>query len=550
MARGRGGIGKDVAFAEGAAGQPKNGARSEKPEVKALLKAANSASARLATLHVAFMATCAYVLVIAFGTTHLNLLLGEVIKLPVVNVELPIVPFYALAPFIVVLAHFNLLLQLQLLSRKLFAFAAAAPPEEGPGGWRDRLHIFPFTYYLVDRPSPLLRPLLGLMVSITVVLLPFLTLLALQHQFLAYQGEVVTWCQRAAIWLDIAVLAILWPIILQFNDDWRGYWGELLAAQVPRRRVWLAFALLFAGLVLVLFGVLDKYVLIGIELLLFSALSLIPLRGWQATSRTFKFYLACLVAVATLSVAVGLCAEIWESRHFFLLGPLLLLPFAVLWQPQAPRGSLTLLLTLLIGPLVPMALLVDGKGLEGLVLRFQPRSPLRPSYTLFSEDFLGGKRQLNLNEQVLLAKAPRAETLALIHSGDWREGLKQVAPLNLQSRNFRHAQMKKVILMGANLREAQLQGADLEYAQLQRTDLMKSQLQGAKFEIALLQGANSREAQLQGSNLREAQLQGADLRGAYLYAAEGIHSKTELIDAREVVWAPLKGDKLKALSKL
>jgi len=110
--------------------------------------------------------------------------------------------------------------------------------------------------------------------------------------------------------------------------------------------------------------------------------------------------------------------------------------------------------------------------------------------------------------------------------------------------------MKKVILMGANLREAQLQGADLEYAQLQRTDLMKSQLQGAKFEIALLQGANSREAQLQGSNLREAQLQGADLRGAYLYAAEGIRSKTELIDAREAVRAPLKGDKLKALSNL
>jgi len=223
--------------AEGAAEKPKNATRSEKPDVKALLKAANSASARLATLHVAFMAVCAYVLVIAFSTTHLDLLLGKMVKLPVVNVELPLVPFYACAPFIVVLVHFNLLLQLQLLSRKLFAFEAAAPPEEGLGGWRDRLHIFPFTYYLVGRPSPLVRPLLGLMVSITVVLLPFLTLLALQLQFLAYQSEAVTWCQRVAVWLDIAVLAVLWPISLHREGDWGGYWGELLAKKVLSREL-------------------------------------------------------------------------------------------------------------------------------------------------------------------------------------------------------------------------------------------------------------------------------------------------------------------------
>jgi hypothetical protein len=81
-------------------------------------------------------------MVIAFSTSHLNLLLGEVVKLPVLNVELPIVPFYVLAPYGVVLVHLNLLLQLQLFSRKLFAFEAAAPPEEDPGGLRDRACTF------------------------------------------------------------------------------------------------------------------------------------------------------------------------------------------------------------------------------------------------------------------------------------------------------------------------------------------------------------------------------------------------------------------------
>jgi hypothetical protein len=111
---------------------------------KALLEAANRASERVAGLHLAFMAVCAYVLAIVFGTTDLDLLIGKGIRLPVVNVDVPLVGFYACAPFIVVLVHFNLLLQLQLLSRKLFAFEAAAPPEEGPGGLRERLHIFPF----------------------------------------------------------------------------------------------------------------------------------------------------------------------------------------------------------------------------------------------------------------------------------------------------------------------------------------------------------------------------------------------------------------------
>ena len=206
---------------EEATGQPKNKeepqgqVEEERPagsgevDAKALLDAANRASERVAGVHLAFMAVCAYVLTVVFSTTDLDLLIGKGIRLPVVNVSVPLVGFYTFAPFIVVLVHFNLLLQLQLLSRKLFAVNAAAPPEEGLGGLRDRLHIFPYTYYLVGSPSHLVRPFLGLMVSITMVLLPLLTLLVLQLWFLAYQDQAVTWWQRGAVWLDTALIAIL-----------------------------------------------------------------------------------------------------------------------------------------------------------------------------------------------------------------------------------------------------------------------------------------------------------------------------------------------------
>lgn len=101
----------------------------EKPDARILLAAANSASERVSGLHIAFMTVCAYVLVIVFGTTDLDLLIGKGVKLPIVSVDVPIIGFYAFAPYIIVLVHFNLLLQLQLLSRKLYAFDAAAPQQ-------------------------------------------------------------------------------------------------------------------------------------------------------------------------------------------------------------------------------------------------------------------------------------------------------------------------------------------------------------------------------------------------------------------------------------
>jgi hypothetical protein len=208
-------------------------------QAEALLDTANSASQHVAVLHVAFMALCAYVLVIVFGTTDMDLLIGKGVKLPVVDVMLPIVGFYAFAPYLVVLVHFNLLLQLQLLSRQLYAFDAAvaksgprlilpnsiqssvhaAPKEEGIGGLRDRLHIFPYTYYLVGRPGPIVRRLLAIMVAITLLVLPLATLLLLQLRFLAYQDQAVTWAQRVAVWFDIALVIALWPVIMDPDDS-------------------------------------------------------------------------------------------------------------------------------------------------------------------------------------------------------------------------------------------------------------------------------------------------------------------------------------------
>jgi hypothetical protein len=203
-------------------------------DAKALLDAANRASEKVAALHIAFLAVCTYVVVIVFSTTDVDLLIGKGVKLPVVAVDVPIVGFYATAPYLLVLFHFNLLLELQLLSRKLYAFDRAAPQQAGIGGLRDQLNIFPYNYYLVGQTSRLV----GFFVAVLVLLLPLAALLTLQARFLAYQSEAVTWAQRAAIWLDVGIIAVLWPVIMDREGSWGAFMKRIWDNVKQRRLRW------------------------------------------------------------------------------------------------------------------------------------------------------------------------------------------------------------------------------------------------------------------------------------------------------------------------
>jgi hypothetical protein len=141
-------------------------------------------------------------------------------------VEVPIAGFYALAPYLLVLVHFNLLLSLQLLSRKLYACDDAARTSGDVGGLHDQINIFPYNHYLIGQPGRLVRGFLALVVTITMLLLTLAALLTMQARFLAYQSEAVTWAQRLAIWLDVSLITIFWPVIMDRHDSWSAYMGN------------------------------------------------------------------------------------------------------------------------------------------------------------------------------------------------------------------------------------------------------------------------------------------------------------------------------------
>jgi hypothetical protein len=384
-------------------------------DAEALLDSANSASQHVAVLHVAFMALCAYVLVIVFSTTDMDLLIGKGVKLPVVDVEVPIVGFYAFAPYLVVLVHFNLLLQLQLLSRQLYNFdTAVAQEEERLGGLRDRLHIFPYTYYLVGRPGPIVRRLLGVVVGITLLVLPLATLLVMQLRFLAYQDQAVTWAQRVAVWFDVALVIALWPVIMDPGDSWRDYLRRLRSRVRERWRTGLASAAVW-----------------GIVVLAFIT--------------TKEVYFAALWTILGLLIvfAVAKAAELerwWRGRKRERES-------ARLAPTVVVRGMPGLLLVIALGAPLPLGLIADGEWWgEELLRRHVVASEV---YDRF--------RRLDLNDQVLLAKPAKPELVAHLREGDpeeVEEALKQVEGVNLRKRSLRRASFVWALLSRADLRDA------------------------------------------------------------------------------------------------
>lgn len=84
-----------------------------------LVEAASDGGRHVRNVYVTFLLLCTYIGVIIGSTTHEQLLRVDSVTLPILNVGLPIVGFYLFVPWLLIILHFNLLLQLYFLSRVL-----------------------------------------------------------------------------------------------------------------------------------------------------------------------------------------------------------------------------------------------------------------------------------------------------------------------------------------------------------------------------------------------------------------------------------------------
>ena len=151
--------------------------------------------------------------------------------MPIINVGVSVGWFFTVAPLILSMLHFNLLIQAMLLSRKVNQYVSGLDRHILSGHERTvalgLLFSLPLAHKLADsdrRRST--RVLLGAMVFPSVVVLTPCILIYTQVRFLAYQEEIFVWLHRSAIIADIGLLWWIWPRVAMPDRGWCEWWRD------------------------------------------------------------------------------------------------------------------------------------------------------------------------------------------------------------------------------------------------------------------------------------------------------------------------------------
>jgi hypothetical protein len=194
-------------------------------DVSALEKSLNDSATRVSTFWVSFLIFSLYLLTAAATVEHRQLFLAEPVKLPVLNIDLPLWGFFFLAPILFAIFHAYVLLQVLLLARTAAAYNDAVAKVVGRDGLapeqdaslRQRLANTLFAQIFAGSPRERegwLGWLLKAMAWITLAIAPILILLIFQFMFLSYHSHIATWTHRALIAFELVTILLLWPLVL------------------------------------------------------------------------------------------------------------------------------------------------------------------------------------------------------------------------------------------------------------------------------------------------------------------------------------------------
>src|SRR5262245_45621135 len=172
-------------------------------DVAALEKSVNDSAVRVSAIWVSFLVFALYLVTAAAAVDHRQLLLAEPVKLPVLNIELPLLGFFFLAPILFVIFHAYVLLQVLLLGRTAAAYNHAVEradlADDDAASLRQRLANTMFAQIFAGSPrerAGWLGWLLKAMAWITLAIAPLLLLLTFQLSLLAYHSHFATWSHR------------------------------------------------------------------------------------------------------------------------------------------------------------------------------------------------------------------------------------------------------------------------------------------------------------------------------------------------------------------
>jgi hypothetical protein len=453
-------------------------------DLEAIRAAVVDASGISTGLWLSYVFVLFYLLVAVGGVTHRDLFFESPVKLPFLNVDLPLKGFFSLGPALLLIVHIYVLVHFVMFADRVGVFNGQLQAQIDDPELRTRRRLqLPLNIFVQMLAGPgyvrcgVLGWLLRLIAWISLAIGPVALLVFFQLQFLPYHNEWIAWWQRIAVVIDLILLWLLWPAVLRgrsIRRAWRGmpcstvigmaivtlisvpivlaiatFPGEWLEANLPSVRLipttWVAWTLPSVQAIQTAgsgWATLHELLVAGeVDFAARKPKSLwsnrLVLPGFDAIDHT-KFDIEAKIAAATETVSL-------RARH------------------------------------------LEGAVLIGAVLR--------------KADFTAA----HLERADLTAADLRDANFGFTGLAETRSGL-SVSSVSLgEERAFAQ-------LQGAKLVDAQLQGAALTGAHLEGANLMGALLQGANLFGAQLQGAGLSMAQLPGANLSAAKLPGADLR--------------------------------------
>jgi uncharacterized protein YjbI with pentapeptide repeats len=509
-------------------------------DIGALERAVNDSAGRVSGIWLSFVAFSAYLAAAASMISHRQMFLEEPIKLPTVNIDLPLVASAILLPLLFVIYHIFVLLQVVLLARTADAYNDAiehsVPEPSDRTRIRQRLANTLFAQLFAGSPrerTGLLGWLLRLMAWATLAIAPVCVLVVFEIKFLPYHSAAVTWTHRGLIVVDLVAILLLWAGAVDPRRDiaWQGLmksWRVTLGAG------------LIAVVCCLLFSFPGEPSRFWMRVLPVSDATqgdLAQCRVPQLLERIFAINFDRLSLVGEDFVDDDKLAKIISSadakdqppyegertRHFGMRD-LSCGNFSGADLRHVDLSGVQMQGTRLDGARLQGARMtaarlegasmfgthLDGSDLkEAALRRADLTSAQLPGARLDGVDFQNaslnganfvGASMAGANFQRARLDGARMEGVAM--SGA------QLAGARLTSTHLEGANLRGASFIGARVHATQFQGSDLSEARLQGADLYGVNLSGAKLTRSWLQGATIRSATLPAATFTEAQLQG------------------------------------------
>jgi uncharacterized protein YjbI with pentapeptide repeats len=437
----------------------------EANDLKAIKKAVEDAASVGTPLWLSYLFLLFYVALAASGVKHADLLLENPVELPFLNIKLPLIAFFVIAPILFVIVHAYVMAHFALLSDKAKLFHTELKRQERSHsvreGLRRQLPINLFAQFLagpVEIREGLFSLLLWAVAWISLVAGPLLVLLLLHVQFLPYHDSRVTWVHRGAVIFDLVIIWCLWMKMLSGRSgadppeqvavgSWAKFWNSVL---------WWSRNIV----------------------------------GWPLTGLIVAF-----------SVLVATFPGEWRQWPYSLFSAL---------EPWATPTTAAI-----FGKVDPL-----NKDKKKRITGSWPVNTLRlKEFDIYEALKVEDRTNFDLKEHSYILHDRHLEKADLRFA--------RLGRVDLRNAHLEGASLDEAQLQGASLGGAQLQGASLDEAQLQVASLVEAQLQGASLGGAQLQGASLDNAQLQGASLEIALLQGASLKMAELQVASLIATQLQ-----------------------